>query len=132
GYLGKLVSFDPLKHGIPPVSVGGEPDQWLALQLAYDAMADADCLDLSDEVRKRTEIIIGKGTYLNGGNAIAIEHGLVIGQTIEIIRKLNPEFNEEQLQVLREEMKRVLPPMTAETVPGLIPNIIVGRIANRM
>ncbi len=132
GYLGSLVSFDPLPHGIPPVAVGGEPDQWLALQLAHDAMSDAGCLDLSEEIRRRTEVILGKGTYLNGGNAIAVEHGLVIGQTIEIIRKLNPEFTEEQIEALREEMKRVLPPMNAETVPGLIPNIIVGRIANRM
>jgi acyl transferase domain-containing protein/phosphopantetheinyl transferase len=132
GYLGSLVSFDPLAHGIPPVAVGGEPDQWLALQLAHDAMADAGCLQLPEDVRRRTEVILGKGTYLNGGNAIAVEHGLVIGQTIEIIRKLNPDFSEEQIERLRDEMKRVLPPMNAETVPGLIPNIIVGRIANRM
>ena len=38
GYLGALASFDPLAYGIPPVAVGGEPDQWLALQLAYDAL----------------------------------------------------------------------------------------------
>ncbi len=132
GYLGSLASFDPLLHGIPPVSVGGEPDQWLALQLAHDAMADADCLDLPEKTRQRTEVILGKGTYLNGGNAIAVEHGLVIGQTIEIIRKLNPDFSNEQIEQLRDEMKQVLPPMNAETVPGLIPNIIVGRIANRM
>ena len=43
GYLGALASFDPLAHGIPPVAVGGEPDQWLALQVAHDALADAGC-----------------------------------------------------------------------------------------
>ena len=41
GYLGALARFDPLAHGIPPVAVGGEPDQWLALQVARDALADA-------------------------------------------------------------------------------------------
>ena len=41
GYLGSLARFDPLAHGIPPVAVGGEPDQWLALQVATDALADA-------------------------------------------------------------------------------------------
>ena len=41
GYLGSLATFDPLAHGIPPVAVGGEPDQWLALQVATDALADA-------------------------------------------------------------------------------------------
>ena len=67
GYLGALASFDPLAYGIPPVSVGGEPDQWLALKLAYDALEDAGCGDLPAEVRARTGIMLGKGTYLNGG-----------------------------------------------------------------
>jgi hypothetical protein len=38
GFIGPLAYFDPLKHGIMPRTVeGGEPDQWLALQIAYDA-----------------------------------------------------------------------------------------------
>ena len=41
GYLGRLAAFEPLAHGVPPVAVGGEPDQWLALQVAHDALADA-------------------------------------------------------------------------------------------
>ncbi|WP_160163302.1 type I polyketide synthase, partial [Nitrolancea hollandica] len=132
GYLGALASFDPLPHGIPPFSVGGEPDQWLALQLARDAMVDAGCTNLPEEIRQRTAVILGKGTYLNGGNALAVEHGLIIGQTLEIIKRLNPEFTGAQIELLRQEMKDILPPIGPETVPGLIPNIIVGRIANRL
>ncbi len=132
GYLGSLVSFDPLAYGIPPMSVGGEPDQWLALKLAYDAMADAGCTDLPEDVRHRTAIVLGKGTYLNGGNATAIQRTMVVGQTLELVKKLNPEFGDDKIELLRQEMKRVLPPIGPETVPGLIPNIIVGRIANRL
>ena len=132
GYLGSLAAFDSLAHGIPPVAVGGEPDQWLALQIARDALADAGALDLPAAVRERTSIVLGKGTYLNGGNAIAVQRGLVIGQTMELLRRLHPEHPEEELEALRREMQRVLPPLTADTVPGLIPNIIVGRIANRL
>jgi acyl transferase domain-containing protein/phosphopantetheinyl transferase len=132
GYLGSLASFDPLAHGIPPVAVGGEPDQWLALQIAQDALADAGADELPEEVRARTAIVLGKGTYLNGGNAIAVQRGLVIGQTLELIRRLHPEHTDDELEELRQEMQRVLPPLGPETVPGLIPNIIVGRIANRL
>jgi len=132
GYLGALTSFDPLKYGIPPVAVGGEPDQWLALQIAYDALEDAGCTDLPPEVRARTGIVLGKGTYLNGGNAIAVQRGLVVSQTLALLKQLRPEYTEEELELLREEMKRALPPIGPETVPGLIPNIIVGRIANRL
>lgn len=132
GYLGSPMAFDPLPLGIPPVAVGGEPDQWLALKLARDAMLDAGCLNLPEEVRRRTAVILGKGTYLNGGNALIIEHGIVIGQTLRIIKQLNPEMTDEQIELLRREMKRALPQVGPETVPGLIPNISVGRIANRL
>ncbi|HLH15493.1 MAG TPA: beta-ketoacyl synthase N-terminal-like domain-containing protein, partial [Solirubrobacteraceae bacterium] len=132
GYLGAMARFDPLEHGIPPVSVGGEPDQWLALQIARDALADAGMGELAQEVRMRTAIVLGKGTYLNGGNAIAVQRGLVVGQTIELLRRLEPDRPEEELEALRRELQQVLPPLGPETVPGLIPNIIVGRIANRL
>jgi acyl transferase domain-containing protein/phosphopantetheinyl transferase (holo-ACP synthase) len=132
GYLGSLARFDPLAHGIPPVAVGGEPDQWLALQVATDALADAGASELSAEVRARTAVIFGKGTYLNGGNAVALQRGLVIGQTLDLLRQLDPWRTEEELERLRGELQQVLPALGPETVPGLIPNIIVGRIANRL
>jgi acyl transferase domain-containing protein/phosphopantetheinyl transferase (holo-ACP synthase) len=132
GYLGSLASFDPLAHGVPPVAVGGEPDQWLALRLAQAALNDAGGADLPGHVRERTGIVLGKGTYLNGGNAIAVQRGLVVGQTLDLIRRLHPELSDEEIEALREEMQRVLPPLGPETVPGMIPNIIVGRIANRL
>jgi len=132
GYLGALAEFDPLAYGVPPVAVGGEPDQWLALKLAHDALADAGATELPDAVRARTAIVLGKGTYLNGGNAIAVQRGLVVGQTIELIRQLRPDFSAEELERLRGELKQMLPRLDADTVPGLIPNVIVGRIANRL
>ncbi|MGH2894726.1 MAG: type I polyketide synthase, partial [Solirubrobacteraceae bacterium] len=51
---------------------------------------------------------------------------------IDLIRRLHPEHSETELDRLREELQRTLPPISPETVPGLIPNIIVGRIANRL
>src|SRR5262249_14720093 len=103
GYLGSLARFDPLAHGIPPVAVGGGPDQWLALQVARDALADAGKTELPEEVRARTAIVLGKGTYLNGGNAVAVQRGLVIGQTLDLLRRLDPERSEEELERLRGE-----------------------------
>jgi acyl transferase domain-containing protein/phosphopantetheinyl transferase (holo-ACP synthase) len=132
GYLGALAAFDPLEHGIPPVSVGGEPDQWLALRVARDAMYDAGYSQIDESVRRRTAVILGKGTYLNGGSGVAIQHGLIVTQTLEILKRLHPEYTEADLQALRQGLKDGLPPMGPEIVPGLIPNIIVGRIANRL
>ena len=81
----------------------------------------------------RTAIILGKGTYLNGGNAIAVQRGLVVGQTIELLRRLHPEHSERGTGAsCARSCRRSCPPLGPETVPGLIPNIIVGRIANRL
>jgi len=132
GYLGSMVSFDPLAHAVPPRAVGGEPDQWLALQLAKDAFADAGYEQLPPDVRARTGVVLGKGTYLNGGNAIAVQRALNVEQTLEVVRRLHPEHSDTQLERLREEMQRALPSSDPETVPGFIPNIIVGRVANRL
>src|SRR5579885_669759 len=132
GFLGGLASFAPLAHGIPPVAVGGEPDQWLALQVACEALADAGYEHLEDRVRERTAVILGKGTYLNGGNALVLQHAMIVGQTVDLVHQLHPELTEPELERLRQELKGLLPPLNSETMPGLIPNIIVGRIANRL
>lgn len=132
GFLGPLASFDPLEHGVMPLTVqGGEPDQWLALRVAREALLDAGYGAEIPE-RHRTAVIVGKGTYLNRGNFNVVQHGTVVDQTLQVLHTLHPEYTQADLQCLREELKRQLPPFNADTVPGLIPNITVGRIANRL
>ena len=131
GYLGPLAYFDPLEHGIPPVAVGGEPDQWLALKLAREALADAGYPDGPGD-GARTLVVLGKGTYLNAGNLSMVQRGLVVDQTVRLLKTLHPEYSGNEIEAIRNELKQSLPPVTAETVPGLIPNIIAGRIANRL
>src|SRR5262249_25730307 len=96
------------------------------------ALADARALSLPDEVRKRTGVVLGKGTYLNGGNAVAVQRGLIIEQTVDVLRQLHPEHSADELDAVRHAMKKALPTISAQTVGGLIPNIVVGRVANRL
>lgn len=132
GFISPLAYFDPMEHGIMPKTVeGGEPDQWLALQVARAAFADAGYGDNIPE-RKRTAVVIGKGTYLNRGNLSAAQHGIVTDQTLAILKTLHPEFTEEDLAEIRKELKQRLPPFNADTASGLVPNILAGRIANRL
>ena len=131
GYLGPLAYFDPLEHGIPPVSVGGEPDQWLTLKVAREALMDAGYPD-GTEQSDRTMVVLGKGTYLNHGNFSMTQHSLVVGQTLQMLKTLHPEYSDADIEAIKEELTRNLPDLGPETMPGLIPNIIAGRIANRM
>jgi acyl transferase domain-containing protein len=132
GYLNELAAFDPLEFNVMPRSVdGSEPDQFLALRVAHEALDDAGYLERSFP-RERTEVVIGRGTYFNRGYVTLVQHGLVIDQTIGILRRLHPEHGEDELQQIRRELESSLPPLSPETVPGLVPNIMCGRVMNRL
>ena len=135
GYLGALAAFRPLDHGIMPNSVDGtEPDHFLALQAASEALADAGYADAAKlkAHKERTAVIIGRGTYVNRGNTTAIQHTVVLDSVLRVLERLHPEHTQEELKDIRKELKASLPPFHADTAPGLVPNIISGRIANRL
>ncbi len=56
----------------------------------------------------------------------------MVDQTVQILRTLHPELTDEEVSELRAELKSKLPPFNSDTAPGLIPNIVAGRIANRL
>ena len=132
GFLGQLAEFDPLEFGIMPNAVdGGEPDQYLALRLAQDALRDSG-YDQKPFNREKAGIILGRGTYVNRGYTNLMQHGMVVDQTLDMLRNLCPDLSEQTIQKIRKGLKGSLPPFTAEMVPGLVPNIVTGRIANRL
>jgi acyl transferase domain-containing protein/phosphopantetheinyl transferase len=132
GYLRNLARFDPLEYGVMPTSVGGgDPDQFLALRVAHEALADAGYLDRRGDPAG-VEVILGKGTPVNPGNTNLLQHSILIDQTLRILRQLHPEHTDAELSEIRRQLKASLPPLTAETVPALVPNVLTGRIANRL
>jgi len=132
GFLGKLAQFDPFAFGIMPNAVdGGEPDHYMALQASHDALKDCGALDL-EAVKQRTAVIIGRGTYVNRGNAAALQQGVMVEAILRILKQLHPEHSDEELAEIKKRIQSTLPPFNADTSSGLVPNIITGRIANRL
>ena len=132
GFLGKLAQFDPFSFGIMPNAVdGGEPDHYMALQASHDALKDCGPLDL-EAVKQRTAVIIGRGTYVNRGNAAALQQGVMVESILRILKQLHPEHTDAELAEIKKRIKATLPPFNADTSSGLVPNIITGRIANRL
>jgi acyl transferase domain-containing protein len=132
GYLKNLAEFDPLAYGIMPNSVdGGEPDQFLALRVADESLSDAGYRDRPFD-RSRTGVFIGRGTYFNRGYVTLVQHGLVVDQTIGILQALEACGPDGSVRELRRQLKDGLPPMGPDTIPGLVPNIMCGRIMNRL
>lgn len=132
GYLGDLVTFDPLAYGVMPRAVdGGEPEHFVALRLAHEALADAGYLD-RDFHRERTAVILGRGTYVNRGMIAALQHGLVVDQTVRLLGELHPEYAAAELDRIKRVLKASLPPFDSETAQSLSHSAMCGRIANRL
>ncbi|MFP4444872.1 MAG: beta-ketoacyl synthase N-terminal-like domain-containing protein [Desulfosudaceae bacterium] len=133
GFLGEQErAFNPLQYGVMPSGVeGAEPDQFLGLRVAHEALADAGYLD-DPASKDRTAVILGRGAYVNAGQMNLVQHGWIVEQTLHILERLHPEYTEKQLQEIKKELVSGLPPLTAEIVPGQVPNIAAGRIANRL
>jgi acyl transferase domain-containing protein/phosphopantetheinyl transferase (holo-ACP synthase) len=132
GYLKDLYRFDPREFGIMPNSMdGGEPDQFLALRVARDALADAGYVGAEVD-HTQTGIILGHSTYLHRGQVTVVQHNVVLDQTMELVKAAMPHLDDAALAQLRETLRKKLPPHNADTAPGLVPNVMTGRIANRL
>ena len=132
-FLGDLAKFNPMEFGVMPDSLDGvEPDHFLALKVAKAALDDAGWQKQKNFPRERTDIIIGHGVYVNPSNVNWIQHGLVLDQTVALLAQINPHWTAAELKDIHQKLKAQLPPLNAAIIPSMIPNIIAGRIANRL
>lgn len=132
GFLKDLYRFDPREFGIMPNSVdGGETDQYLALRVARDALADAGYLQ-PDANHLETGIVLGHSAYLHRGQVTVIQQNIVIDQTIDLLKAALPHMDDDALGQVRQMLAKKVPPTNADNAPGLVPNMMTGRIANRL
>ncbi len=109
------VEIDPMAYGIPPKAMAAiEPVQLLSLEIAKRALEDAGYGDREFD-RERTSVIFGA----EGGNDLSGALGF---------RALFPQYAGELPDALDEN----LPEPTEDTFPGVLANVIAGRIANRL
>jgi acyl transferase domain-containing protein/NAD(P)H-dependent flavin oxidoreductase YrpB (nitropropane dioxygenase family) len=114
GFLGP-VPFDPLRYGIPPAALGSiEPAQLLALEVARRALDDAGYTDGRTD-HARTSVVFGTEAGSDLSNA-------------GVLRSVLPAY----LGGLPPELDAQLPTLTEDSFPGLLSNVIAGRIANRL
>jgi acyl transferase domain-containing protein len=132
GYLDSPIAFDAAKYGIMPrTALGGEPEQFLVLDTAAAALADAG-LSLDDLARRRVEVVIGRGNYFNRGNLTRLQHGRNIAQILSLLTSLFPEWSRSDREVFRDDLRAALPPFEAATIPGQLTNATAGRLADRL
>lgn len=116
GFLPRI-PFDPLRYGIPPASLGSiEPVQLLALEAARRSLEDAGYGDRGREFdRARTSVVFGAEAGSDLSNATTL-------------RAVLPSYYGKIPQGIEEQ----LPTLTEDSFPGMLSNVISGRIANRL
>ncbi|HEV2361276.1 MAG TPA: beta-ketoacyl synthase N-terminal-like domain-containing protein, partial [Acidimicrobiales bacterium] len=114
GFL-SAIGFDPIAYGIPPASLAAiEPVQLLSLEVATRALADAGYLDREFD-RTRASVVFGA----ENGNDLSGAYGL---------RAMLPQV----LGDVPAALDDFLPELTEDSFPGVLTNVIAGRIANRL
>src|SRR5262249_53805137 len=109
------IPFDPAAFGIPPRSLAAiEPVQLLALEVARRALDDAGYADRPFD-RERASVVFGA----EGGTDLSGAYGF---------RAAHPQF----LGPLPKALDEKLPRLTEDSFPGVLANVIAGRIANRL
>ena len=110
------VGFDPLAYGIPPATLAAvEPVQLLSLEVAARALGDAGYSNRTFD-RARASVVFGA----ESGNDLSGMYG---------IRAWLPQLFGGDLPA---ELDEWLPRLTEDSFPGVLANVIAGRIANRL
>lgn len=123
----KHVDFDPVEYGVPPnVIPATDTSQLLALIVAKQVLTDATHGKYTEMDLSRTSVILG---------AAALEALQYVAARVQrpVWTKALREFGlpEESVQTICDKIANSYTPWQENTFPGLLGNVISGRIANR-
>ncbi len=127
GYL-EPVAFDPMEFGMPPTTIPAtDTAQLLALIAAKRVLQDAG--KYSDEADlSRTSVILGVAS----ATELVVEMGSRLHHPLwrNALRKAG--LPESRVQEIVQLIKDHYQPWQESTFPGLLGNVVAGRIANRL
>ncbi|MCS6851309.1 MAG: SDR family NAD(P)-dependent oxidoreductase [Gemmataceae bacterium] len=116
--------FDPLAFGMPPNSLTSiEPMQLLTLEVVRQALADAGYADRPFD-RERTAVILGAG---GGASQLAVLYSF---RSYLPMLDTVPGLKEAASEILKK-CDTLLPEWTEDSFPGILVNVVAGRVANR-
>ena len=127
--------IDSLRFAFPPNLVEGDPSQYLCLQVAAEAMADALRGRAPEWIpHERTGVVVGMGDHPHRGIVGALMNGMIMEHFIDVLA-------DSVGAVLRGERRKQLRSLLSSTyelvadpaiTPNLISNVVSGTIANRL
>ena len=122
------IEFDPLAHGLPPSTLAAvDPAQLLGLTVADALLADLGRNLAAPLDRERVSVILGSSTLSRVGTMDArIQRPL----WLKALREQGIE--EAQAHEVCDRIAAQYVPWQEDSFPGLLSNVVAGRIANRL
>jgi acyl transferase domain-containing protein len=123
------VDFDPMEFGIPPnLLEQTDSSQLLGLLVAKNALEDAGYAEASEEIRDRTGVILGvtAGMKLLGSLTSRLQYPI----WEKVLRRCG--LSDSDTDQVVKKLKAAYVPWVEASFPGLLGNVIAGRIANRL
>ncbi len=124
------VSFDPSKYGIPPNNINAtDTSQLLGLIVAEMALKDAG-YDVQKNFpnKKRTNIILG----VTGTQELVIPLGARLGHPLWKKALKESGIGVEKTNEVIKRIQNGYPEWQENSFPGLLGNVVAGRIANKL
>ena len=128
GFISPL-SFDPTEFGIPPSSLEAtDTSQLLGLVVAKNAIEDAFGRTDNGFDRSRTSVILG----VTGTQELVIPLGARLGHPIWRKALESAGIDPHKTSQVIQEISDAYVPWQENSFPGLLGNVVAGRIANRL
>jgi acyl transferase domain-containing protein len=121
------LDFDPVEYGVPPnIMEAMDPSQIYSLHVAKNALMDAG-IDLKTADKDRIGVILGSST------AKTLCEPLVSRMQHPLIKRVlkSSGLSDEQSQNICDKINASYVEWQETSFPGLLSNVITGRIANR-
>lgn len=126
GRLGDLWrSASPARNG----EEGLSPESVLAGDLAAAAMKDAGAQGAQGVRRSRIGAYVGNSPSFGPAQAAWAQHGFVVDQTMEIIRRCFPHGDADDFEELRSSLDGAIPEIGSRGARALMPQAIAASVA---
>jgi len=122
------IDFDPLEFGLPPnILEVTDVSQLLSLIVARDVLQDAGYLESTAEIRDQTGVILGVG----GGQKLLPTLSNRLQYPIWETALKSSGLSDKETQKIIKKIKSAYVQWEENAFPGMLGNVIAGRIANR-
>ena len=122
------IDFDPMTYGVPPNNLAAtDSAQLLALVVAQQVLEDASRGQFETQDRSRTSVILGVTSALE----LLVQAGSRLQRPVWLKALRESGVPEHEAQEICDRIASNYVPWQENTFPGLLGNVVAGRIANR-